>query len=129
MPILIGGRRILLILPILGGSLVQIFDLVFENKKVRRSLAGQADEGSIIVLNNALHFLVIIKSHRDRGLIVDQLLNVLDLLVGTFRRSRMPSLRRPSQAFQAIDVGYKTSFLSVHDKYPFGPKVRSRASR
>jgi hypothetical protein len=61
---------------------------VFENEKVGFTLAGQANEGLVVILDNANHFLPVFQLYSNRRRVLDQLLEVFCLFKGLFRRSR-----------------------------------------
>jgi hypothetical protein len=45
---------------------------VLENKKVGFTLSGQADEGLVVILDDANHFLSVFQLDPDRRRILDQ---------------------------------------------------------
>jgi hypothetical protein len=61
---------------------------VLENKKVGFTLAGQADEGLVVILDDANHFLSVFQLDPDRRRILDQQFEILGLFKRLFRRSR-----------------------------------------
>jgi hypothetical protein len=61
---------------------------VLENKKVGFTLAGQADEGLVVILDDANHFLSVFQLDPDRRRILDQQFEILCLFKRLFRRAR-----------------------------------------
>src|SRR5579884_766774 len=60
--------------------LVQVFDFVLEDEKIRSGSASDADESIVVVLDRAPHFLVIAQFDAYRSLLFDELLQILHLL-------------------------------------------------
>jgi hypothetical protein len=65
----------------------QILDIVLEDEKVRFAAAGEADEGLVVILNDADDLLVILHLHADGRGIFDQALEVFGLFKCLFRRA------------------------------------------
>jgi hypothetical protein len=61
---------------------------VFENEKIGFTLAGQADEGLVVILDDAHDFLPVFQLDSNRRRTLDQLFEVLCLFKGLFRRAR-----------------------------------------
>jgi hypothetical protein len=61
---------------------------VFENEKIGFTLASQADEGLVVILDDADDFLSVFQLDSNRRGTLDQLLEVLCLFKGLFRRAR-----------------------------------------
>jgi hypothetical protein len=61
---------------------------VFENEKIGFTLTGQADEGLVVILDDANHFLSVFQLDSDRRRTLDQLFEVFCLFKGLFRRAR-----------------------------------------
>jgi len=63
----------------------QIFDVVFEQKKIGFVVAGDANEARVEKLNQALHFVVVAQPDAHRNFIFDQIAQVLYLFEGLLR--------------------------------------------
>jgi hypothetical protein len=61
---------------------------VFENEKVGFTLTGQSDEGLVVILDDANHFLSVFQFDPDRRRILDQPLEILRFFKRLFRRAR-----------------------------------------
>jgi len=61
---------------------------VLENKKVGFTFPGQADEGLVVILDDADHFLSVFQLDPDRYRILDQPFEVLGLFKRLFGRAR-----------------------------------------
>ena len=61
---------------------------MFENEKVGFTFTGQADEGLVVILDDANHFLSVLQLDSNRRGTLDQLFEVLCLFNGLFRRAR-----------------------------------------
>src|SRR5215831_11167625 len=70
----------------------QIFNVVFENEEVRQTIASNADEALIVILDGALHLFAVEHFHAHRRAVLDQLFEILDLLEGLLRSARGFSL-------------------------------------
>ena len=77
---------------------LEVLDVVLENEEVGLALAGQADEGPVVVFNRAYHFLPILHLHADGRGILNQALEIPDLFKRLFRRA----------------AGFSTVFWSTH---------------
>ena len=87
----------------------QVFDVVLEDEKVGLTSAGQADEGLVVILDRADHFLAIGQLHADRFGILNQLFEIFRLFKRLFRRARGFSLwwrsASPNASFSALCRG------------------------
>ena len=70
------------------GLFREVLDVVFENEQVGFTLAGQADEGLVVILDDANHFLSVFQLDSDRRRILDQLFEIFCLFKRLFRRAR-----------------------------------------
>jgi hypothetical protein len=70
------------------GLFREVLDVVFENKKIGFTFAGQADEGLIVILDDANHFLSVFQPDSDQRRILDQLFEIFCLFKRLFRRAR-----------------------------------------
>jgi hypothetical protein len=61
---------------------------VFENEKVGLAFSRQADEGLVVILDGAGHFLSIFQLDADRRRVLDQQFEILCLFKRLFRRAR-----------------------------------------
>jgi hypothetical protein len=61
---------------------------VFENEKVGFTLSGQADEGLVVILDDANHFFSVFQPDPDQRRILDQQFEILCLFKSLFRRAR-----------------------------------------
>jgi hypothetical protein len=61
---------------------------VLENEQVGFTLSGQADEGLVVILDDAGHFLAVFQLYADRRRVLDQQFEILCLFKRLFRRAR-----------------------------------------
>ena len=61
---------------------------MLEDEQVRFSLAGEANEGMIVILDDTDDFLAARHLDADDRAVLDQLLEILRLLEGLLRRTR-----------------------------------------
>ena len=69
------------------GLFRDVLDVVFENEKIGFTFAGQADEGLVVILDDADDFLSVFQLDSNRRRILDQLFEILGLFKGLFRRA------------------------------------------
>ena len=65
---------------------------MLEDKEVRLSVAGEPDEGLVVILDDALDLFAVRHFDADTGAGLDQLLEVLGFLEGVLRGARRFSL-------------------------------------
>ncbi len=70
------------------GLFREVRDVVLEDKKVGFTFAGQADEGLVVILDGADHFLSVGQLDPDQRRILDQLFEILRLFKSLFRGAR-----------------------------------------
>ena len=70
------------------GLFREVLDVVLEDEKVGFALAGQADEGLVVILDDADHFFSIFQLDPDQRRILDQLFEILCLFKRLFRGAR-----------------------------------------
>ena len=65
-----------------------VLDVVLEDEQVRFAFTGEANEGVIVILDDTDDFLAAGHLHAHRRAVLNQLLEILRLLEGLFRRTR-----------------------------------------
>src|SRR4051794_27568254 len=68
---------------------LDVLDIVFENEEIGLAVARQADEGLVIVFDDAGDLFAVLQLHPNPGVMFDQLLEILrflERLLGSTRR-------------------------------------------
>src|ERR1022692_904139 len=71
---------------------LNVFDVVFEDEKVRFALASQANERLVVIFDGAGDLLAVLHLHSHDGAVLNQLFEVSRLLKRLFRRARISKL-------------------------------------
>src|ERR1035441_9596875 len=66
---------------------LDVLDVVFEDEEIGLAIASEANEGLVVILDGARHFLAILHLHAHGRRVLNQLLEVFGFLKRMFRRA------------------------------------------
>src|ERR1039457_4554356 len=64
---------------------LNVLDVVFEDEEIGLAGASETNEGLVVILDGARHFLAILHLHADRRRVLNQLFEVFGFLKRMFR--------------------------------------------